>query len=70
MQYTPTELTWRTSSYSSGNGQCVEVADTQGAVAVPVRDSKAVGGPVLIFGVDTWSAFVAGISGGGIRSAI
>ncbi|MFD7428217.1 DUF397 domain-containing protein [Streptomyces sp. NPDC059818] len=67
VQYDPIELAWRTSSYSSGNGQCVEVADTQGAV--PVRDSKTVGGPVLIFGVDTWSAFVAGISGGGIRSA-
>ncbi|MER5277890.1 DUF397 domain-containing protein [Streptomyces sp. NPDC002809] len=68
MQYDPTELVWRTSSYSSGNGQCVEVADAQGAV--PVRDSKAVGGPVLIFGVDTWAAFVAGVSGGGNRTAV
>lgn len=68
MQYDPTELVWRTSSYSSGNGQCVEVADAQGAV--PVRDSKAVGGPVLLFGVDTWAVFVAGVSGGGIRTAV
>ncbi|MFJ2414593.1 DUF397 domain-containing protein [Streptomyces brevispora] len=68
VQYDPTELVWRTSSYSSGNGQCVEVADARGAV--PVRDSKAVGGPVLLFGVDTWAAFVAGVSGGGIRTAV
>ncbi|HKN96498.1 MAG TPA: DUF397 domain-containing protein [Pseudonocardiaceae bacterium] len=31
-------LTWRTSSYSSGNGQCVEVAFEGERVAV--RDSK------------------------------
>lgn len=68
MQYEPTELVWRTSSYSSGNGQCVEVADAHGAV--PVRDSKVAGGPVLIFGVDTWSAFVAGVDGDGIRTAV
>ncbi|MFD5191465.1 DUF397 domain-containing protein [Streptomyces sp. NPDC058357] len=59
MQYDPTKLTWRTSSYSSGNGQCVEVADVRGAV--PVRDSKAMSGPVLVFGTDTWAAFVDGV---------
>lgn len=68
MQYDPTELVWRTSSYSSGNGQCVEVADAQGAV--PVRDSKAVGGPVLMFGVGAWAVFVAGVCGGGIPAAV
>ncbi|MFE6015441.1 DUF397 domain-containing protein [Streptomyces sp. NPDC056441] len=59
---------WRTSSYSSGNGQCVEVADVQ--AAVPVRDSKAASGPVLISGVDAWPAFVAGTRGGGIRATV
>jgi hypothetical protein len=57
-------LVWRASSYSSGNGQCVEVADVQGAV--PVRDSKVTSGPVLVFGTDTWAAFVAGVREGGI----
>ncbi|WP_329614241.1 DUF397 domain-containing protein [Streptomyces brevispora] len=41
-------------SHSSGNGQCVEAADAPGAV--PVRDSKAASGPVLILGVETWAA--------------
>ncbi|MEU3073953.1 DUF397 domain-containing protein [Streptomyces laurentii] len=35
---------WRSSSYSSGNGQCVEVADHLPGV-VPVRDSKRPAGP-------------------------
>ncbi|MFJ1926455.1 MULTISPECIES: DUF397 domain-containing protein [unclassified Streptomyces] len=68
MQYEPSALVWRTSSYSSGNGQCVEVAEAPGTV--PVRDSKAVGGPVLIFGVETWTAFVAGVGRGGIRTGV
>ncbi|WP_326767430.1 DUF397 domain-containing protein [Streptomyces sp. NBC_01591] len=59
---------WCKSSYSSGNGQCVEVADVQGAV--PVRDSKATSGPVLIFGSDTWAAFVAGVREDRIRNAV
>ncbi|MFD0974457.1 DUF397 domain-containing protein, partial [Plantactinospora endophytica] len=33
------DATWRTSSRSGGNGNCVEVADNLGAV-VAVRDSK------------------------------
>ncbi|MES9507310.1 DUF397 domain-containing protein [Streptomyces sp. NPDC000609] len=68
MQYEATKLAWRTSSYSSGNGQCVEVADVQGAV--PVRDSKTASGPVLVFGVDTWAAFVTGVREGGIGTGV
>ncbi|MFI6860841.1 DUF397 domain-containing protein [Streptomyces sp. NPDC050421] len=59
VQYDPTELVWRTSSYSSGNGQCVEVADAQGAV--PVRDSKDATGPVVSFSGHSWSAFIADV---------
>ncbi|MCX4473320.1 hypothetical protein C5N14_18590 [Micromonospora sp. MW-13] len=50
---------WRTSSRSSGNGNCVEVATAGGRVAV--RDSKDRPGPVLVFGPDAWGAFVAGL---------
>ncbi|MGW7002470.1 DUF397 domain-containing protein [Streptomyces sp. NPDC054933] len=31
---------------------------------VPVRDSKDRHGPALVFGVDAWSAFVAGVKEG------
>ncbi|WBB81533.1 DUF397 domain-containing protein [Micromonospora sp. WMMD882] len=50
---------WRTSTRSSGNGNCVEVAGVPGRVAV--RDSKDRGGPVLLFGSSTWRAFLSGL---------
>lgn len=55
------QVSWRKSSYSDGNGgSCVEVAD--GLVGVlPVRDSKDPDGPVLAFGHAGWSAFVAAL---------
>ena len=48
--------TWRTSSYSGTNGNCVEVADAAGTVAV--RDTQDRAGAVLTLGADTWRAFV------------
>ncbi|MER7496953.1 DUF397 domain-containing protein [Streptomyces pharetrae] len=54
---------WRKSSYSDGGGtNCVEVADNCPGV-VPVRDSKLSAGPVLAFGEEAWSAFLAGVKG-------
>ncbi|MET9882683.1 DUF397 domain-containing protein [Streptomyces sp. NPDC006430] len=50
-------LTWHSSSYSGGQGECVEVADGVPGV-VPVRDSKRPAGPVIGFGVGAWQAFV------------
>ena len=53
-QLTP-EL-WRKSSYSGGNGQCVEVSDLGS-----VRDSKNATGPVLVFGQSALAAFLTEI---------
>lgn len=52
----PVRGAWRTSSRSSGNGNCVEVAT--GAASVAVRDSKDRGGPVLAFAGRAWHAFL------------
>ncbi|MEU9331737.1 DUF397 domain-containing protein [Streptomyces sp. NPDC048290] len=52
---------WIKSSYSSPDGgNCLEVAPNAVAVlaALPVRDSKVAGGPVLLIAVPAWSAFV------------
>ncbi|MFG2046938.1 DUF397 domain-containing protein [Micromonospora sp. NPDC048935] len=54
-----TGLEWRTSTRSSGNGNCVEVATAGGRVAV--RDSKDRSGPALAFGPTAWRAFVRGV---------
>ncbi|MGI5425431.1 DUF397 domain-containing protein [Streptomyces sp. CA-179760] len=48
---------WRASSYSGGQGNCVEVADNLPAL-VPVRDSKRPSGPALAFSPRAWVAFV------------
>lgn len=54
---------WRKSSYSDGGANnCVEVADNCPGT-VPIRDSKVSAGPVLVFGEDSWSAFLAGFKG-------
>ncbi|WP_347943124.1 DUF397 domain-containing protein [Sphaerisporangium sp. TRM90804] len=58
-----TELHWRKSSYSSGNGgDCVEIASFSAGVAV--RDSKNPSGPVLTVSSGAWSAFVGGVKAG------
>ncbi|MFE2236818.1 DUF397 domain-containing protein [Streptomyces sp. JL2001] len=52
-------LTWRTSTYSNGQGgDCVEVADGVPRT-VPVRDSKNPQGPVLLLADHVWVIFVA-----------
>lgn len=51
---------WRKSSFSVGNGECVEISTT-GVTVVKVRDSKNPGGPILTFSRGEWRAFVAGV---------
>ncbi|MEU6057185.1 DUF397 domain-containing protein [Streptomyces sp. NPDC047097] len=58
-------IEWRKSSYSSGNGQCVEVAQLADAVAL--RDSKNPLGPALAIAPAGFSAFVRGVAGGGFE---
>jgi hypothetical protein len=51
-----TERAWRTSSYSGGQGNCVQVG--QAGRAVAIRDSTDPGGPELIVGQAQWETFV------------
>ncbi|MFD9515739.1 DUF397 domain-containing protein [Streptomyces sp. NPDC059979] len=61
-------VAWRKSSYSNPDGgQCVEVSDDI-ATVVPVRDSKAPHGPVLMFRADGWASFVAAVKAGRLTS--
>ncbi|MGW4020039.1 DUF397 domain-containing protein [Streptomyces sp. NPDC005009] len=52
------EAIWSKSSYSGGQGECLELAHNIPALA-PVRDSKNPAGPVIPFGRDAWGVFVA-----------
>ncbi|MFJ1596895.1 DUF397 domain-containing protein [Streptomyces sp. NPDC088261] len=53
---------WQKSSYSSANGQCVEVAYVSDVVAM--RDSKRPIGPALVFTPGEFSAFIYGVADG------
>jgi hypothetical protein len=67
-----TNILWRTSSRSAGNGACVEVggwrtSTSSGAgncvevghadAVVGVRDTKLAESPVLVFSAEVWRAF-------------
>ncbi|MEV6681318.1 DUF397 domain-containing protein [Streptomyces erythrochromogenes] len=58
------ELEWFKSSYSDSSNinDCVEVANTPGAILV--RDSKDTTRTHLAFGSHAWAGFVAQVSGG------
>lgn len=49
---------WHRSSYSGGQGDCLELAHGIPALA-PVRDSKNPTGPVIPFSRHAWRDFVA-----------
>jgi hypothetical protein len=57
-------LTWWKSSFSIGNGNCLETARTPDGGHLAVRDSKDKSGPVLTFTPGEWRAFVAGVKNG------
>jgi hypothetical protein len=56
---------WCRSSWSIGNGNCVEVARRPEHVAV--RDSKDRPGPALLFAAQAWRDFIGGIKDGGYQ---
>ncbi|MFJ3903221.1 DUF397 domain-containing protein [Streptomyces sp. NPDC090025] len=56
---------WTKSSYSGGNGACVEVKSPV-MTAIAVRDSKAPEGPSLSFGPGSWNLFVGEVGDGAI----
>ncbi|MEU9334927.1 DUF397 domain-containing protein [Streptomyces sp. NPDC048290] len=53
-------LRWVRSTYSGGEGQCIEWAPEYLTAhgVVPVRDSKNTEGPSLTFSSDTWGHFI------------
>jgi hypothetical protein len=58
------QATWRKSSWSTWNGNCVEVARLDGDW-VGVRDTRDRGeGPVLLFENGAWREFVNHVKGG------
>ena len=52
----PDSIVWHTSSYSTGNGACVQVAPAPDRVLV--RDSKNPEGPALAVPPTAWRAFL------------
>lgn len=56
---------WRTSTRSSNQGACVEVADNLPGL-VAVRDSKDPHGPVLAFPPAAWQSFINAAKGDGL----
>lgn len=60
----PREFSWAKSSYSGGNGDCVELGRNEGPV-VAVRDTKDEGqGLILAVGRREWMNFLAGVKAG------
>ena len=56
--------TWRKSSWSTYNGNCVEVAELRSDL-IGVRDTKdASAGPVLLFSGAAWRSFIARVKNG------
>ncbi|WP_116248342.1 DUF397 domain-containing protein [Nocardiopsis sp. FIRDI 009] len=57
----PTQVHWRTSTYSGAGKECVEVADVESRSLV--RDSKRPELGHLAFASGEWSTFVSSLKG-------
>jgi len=62
MKWRKKDLDWWKSTRSAENGDCVEVSNRSGVVAM--RDSKDPSGTVLSFRKDNWRAFIEGVRSG------
>jgi Domain of unknown function (DUF397) len=51
------ESGWRKSSYSLGNGECIEIASTDVGV-VMIRDSKNPDGATILCAPAEWRSFI------------
>ena len=50
---------FRKSSYSAGNGACLEVGEETSDGGIAVRDSKNLGmGPILHYSTKSWRSFI------------
>ncbi|WLQ34430.1 DUF397 domain-containing protein [Streptomyces castrisilvae] len=58
---------WTKSSYSGGNGACVEVKSPL-VQAIAVRDSKVIEGPSITFVPGAWNAFVRDVAEGAVTA--
>ncbi|MFH8476934.1 DUF397 domain-containing protein [Streptomyces sp. NPDC018000] len=58
---------WTKSSYSGGNGACVEVKSPFNQ-AIAVRDSKVPQGPSITFVPTAWNAFVRDVGKGAVAA--
>lgn len=56
-------ITWRKSSWSGHNGNCVEVAELPHG-SYGVRDSKDLAQPFLVFSRQEWGWFLTGVRAG------
>jgi Domain of unknown function (DUF397) len=52
----PDSIIWHTSSYSTNQGSCVEVAPAPEGILI--RDSKNPAGPALALPTPAWQAFL------------
>jgi hypothetical protein len=60
---------WRKSSFSTYNGNCVEVGNLDSEI-IGVRDTKHNGkGPILAFTQNRWSTFLGSVKAGEFDSA-
>ncbi|MED7953920.1 DUF397 domain-containing protein [Streptomyces sp. BE303] len=58
-----TAATWRKSSHSAQEGQCIEVS-VDFRSFIPVRDSKDPQGPALVFPAAEFAAFLTALRAG------